>query len=130
MKTTLHHCAYNITPNSLELVLELFEKMGCSLAYQEEDTTWCMIEQKSLPVKIQIIEVQQIPISDIHKKKSTHIGFLSETPEADILGLEKWAENKGIHSRNGSWSKRELWFDLPEIFVNFVVEIMHTSIVE
>ena len=32
-KTTLHHFAYNITLDNLELVIELFEKMGCELSY-------------------------------------------------------------------------------------------------
>jgi hypothetical protein len=30
----------------------------------------------------------------------------------------------------GGWSEKELWFDLPDVFTNFVIEIMHTSIVE
>ena len=127
---TLHHFAYNITPNNLEFILELLDKMGCSLAYREGEARWCMIEQKPISINIQIIETQDSPVSDIEKKVNTHIAFLSENPREDILKLEKWADDKGIGFRYGSWSERELWFDLPDIFVNFVIEIMHTSIVE
>ena len=130
MKARLHHFAYNITPNNLELVLELLEKMGCSLSYRGGNKRWCMIEQKPIPIDIQIIEIQDAPISDIDKKINTHIAFLSYNPKEDILELEKWAQNKGTSFANGGWSEKELWFDLPDIFVNFVVEIMHTSIVE
>ena len=130
MKTRLHHFAYNITPDSLELVLELLEKMGCSSAHREEDARWCMIKQKSIPIDIQIIEVQYAPVSNIDKKTNSHIAFLSKNPKEDILKLEEWSKNKGIKFRSGDWSEKELWFDLPDIFVNFVVEIMHTSMVE
>ena len=129
MKTTLHHFAYNIQPNTLENCLELFDLLGCTIAYQVEGARWCQIEQKPIPVDIQIIEVNENPV-DIKKKTNTHIAFLSDDPHGDILVIKKWAENKKINFRDGGWSDRELWFDLPDIFTNFVVEIMHTSIVE
>lgn len=43
MKTTLHPFAYNIKPEMLELVLELFEKFECTLAYREGEARWCQI---------------------------------------------------------------------------------------
>jgi len=129
METILHHFAYNIRPNKLELVLELFELLGCTIAYREGNSRWCQIEQKPIPIDIQIIEREDdsIPL-DI--KTSTHIAFLSESPKEDIDRIEKWAKNKNIQFVRGGWSDKELWFDLPNVFTNFVVEIMHTSIVE
>jgi len=129
MKATLHHFAYNITPNNLELVLELLKKLGCTLGYREGDARWCMIEQKPIPIDIQVIETKDNPIS-ISKKTNTHIAFLSDTPKEDVKEIEKWAKSKKIKFKQGNWSDKELWFDLPEIFVNFVIEIMHTSVVE
>ena len=129
MKTKLHHFAYNIKPNSLELVLEVLGKLGCTLSYREKDARWCMVEQKLIPIDIQIIETgdQSIPIK---KKINTHIAFLSANPKKDIEKIRKWAENKNIKFRQGGWSDKESWFDLPDIFINFVIEIMHTSVVE
>ncbi len=129
MKVKLHHFAYNIKPNELELVLELFKKLGCTLSYREENARWCMIEQKTIPIDIQIIETNDQSIS-IEKKINTHIAFLSNTPKKDIEEIKYWLKDKDVNFKQGSWSDKELWFDLPDIFINFVIEIMHTSIVE
>jgi hypothetical protein len=44
--------------------------------------------------------------------------------------MKIWVESKGKQFESGSWSDREFYFDCPEVFVDFVVEIMHTSIIE
>jgi len=129
MKTQLHHFAYNIQPETLELILELFEKLKCSLAYRKCKERWCMIEQKPIPIDIQIIETKEKPIK-IKNKINTHIAFLSNSPKKDIEQIKKWASKNKIKFRQGKWSEKELWFDLPKIFTNFVIEIMHTSIIE
>ena len=129
MKPKLHHFAYNIRPDSLEFVIELFEKLGCTLGYREENARWCMIIQKPIPVTIQLIETKDQPIS-IERKINTHIAFLSETPKEKIEEIKQWLEKRDIDFRQGGWSDKELWFDLPDVFINFVIEVMHTSIVE
>jgi hypothetical protein len=128
METKLHHFAYNITPGNLEFVVELFEKLGCELTYRKEKARWCMIRQKSIPVDIQIIETKDKPIQT-KIKINTHIAFLSETPEEDIQNIKKWAENKNKKVIKGAWSKKEYWFDIPDTFINFVIEIMHNSVI-
>jgi len=55
---------------------------------------------------------------------------LSDTPKEDIDEVRLWAEKKGVEFVQGGWSDKELWFDLPEVFTNFVIEVMHTSVVE
>jgi len=30
----------------------------------------------------------------------------------------------------GQWSERELWIDLPEVFLDFVIEVMDTSVLD
>lgn len=129
MKTVLHHFAYNISPNNLELVVELFELLGCQISYREDNARWCMLEQKPIPVDIQIIEVSDNTVS-IDKKKNTHIAFLSDNPKSDIEQIEKWVKQKNINFIKGQWQPEMLWFDLPNIFVNFVVEIMDELVVK
>lgn len=128
MKTILHHFAYNITQDNLELVIELFEKMGCELSYRKGEERWCLMKQgKNI---IQIIETNYQSNVEIDQKTDTHIGFLSDDPVGDIEEIKKLFKSKNINFRQGRWSDKELWFDLPDVFANFVIEIMHTSIVE
>lgn len=129
MKMTLHHFAYNIRPGRLEITMELFEKLGCKLAYRQRNARWCMLKQKTIPIDIQLIETDHQPV-DITKKINTHIAFLSGYWLEVIEKIKKWSLDKNIEFRQGGWSDKELWFDLPDVFINFVVEIMHISIVE
>ncbi len=129
MSPKLHHFAFNIKPNTLELVLEMFKIFDCTLSFRDGSSRWCMIEQKPLAIDIQIVEKndKQIP-TEI--KTSTHIAFLSECPAEDIQKIENWAKENSLTFQKGGWSEKELWFDLPDIFLNFVIEVMHTSVVK
>lgn len=129
MDTKLHHFAYNIRPNTLELVLSVFEILGCELRYRKGEERWCMVGQRTVSTSIQIIEIDDESI-DIKKKFNTHIGFLSDDQKDDIEKIKKWAEGQNLKFIQGGWSDKELWFDLPDLFINFVIEIMHTSVVE
>jgi hypothetical protein len=127
MKTTLHHFAYNIAPGSIELVIQLFNQLGCSLSYRKEGSRWCLIKQGNFI--IQLIETEEKP-KPTNIKKNTHIGFISDNPEQTLNMIENWTQKSNKKLIKGSWSDQELWFDLPKIFVNFVVEIMDKSIIE
>ena len=129
MEAKLHHFAYNIRPGTLELVLELLEKLGCTQSYRKGNARWCMIEQKPVPVDIQIIETGDSPVP-IGKKVNSHIAFLSDNPEEVVSKIKRWAQSRNVEFRQGRWSDSELWFDLPDMFTNFVVEIMHSQTVK
>lgn len=129
MKTVLNHFAYDIRPNTLELFIQLAQELWCFVWYRIWDARRCNIEQKNLPdIFVQIIEIDDIPVA-IDKKTNTHIAFLSDSPKEDLDYIKQWCESKKVRFNQGAWSDRELWFDLPDIFVNFVIEIMHTSVV-
>lgn len=68
--------SYNIAPNSLELVIELFEMLGCRVSYKEGAARWCMVEQKPITVDIQIIEVEDKIISIDKKNKYSYCIFI------------------------------------------------------
>lgn len=129
IKTRLHHFACNIKPDKLEMTLELFALLGCTIAYKKDNERWCNIEQKPISIDIQIIETNDESIP-IEKKVNTHIAFLSDSPREDIQKIKKWSEDKNLKFQQGEWSNKELWFDFPDIFINFVIEIMHTSIIK
>ena len=131
INTQLHHCAQNITKNSLESVLEMYIIFNCNVTYRPNDGfKWALIGQDKLNFRVQIIETDEKPISDIEIKKNSHIGFISDNPKEVIDRVENWAKSKNIRFTKGEWSEKELYFDLPDLFINFVIEVMHTSIVE
>ncbi|HEY4509015.1 MAG TPA: hypothetical protein VJC13_01880 [Candidatus Paceibacterota bacterium] len=127
----LHHYAQNITKGSLPDVLEMYKIFDCEVVYQPNNGyQWAMVGQKQLHFAIQVVEVDEKPIPDLDTKRKTHIAFLSDDPRGVIKKVENWAISKNIKFREGGWSEKECYFDLPDLFVNFVVEIMHTSIEE
>ena len=45
-------------------------------------------------------------------------------------GIKQWVGEKGIAIVVGKWSDKKLYFDCLDVFVDFVIEIMHKFIVE
>lgn len=127
----LHHYCQNITEGHLQDMVEMYKLLGCEIVYTPPDNaTWFMVGQPPLRFAIQIAEVSEMPIENLNKKIQTHIAFISDNPKELVNKVKEWADNKGFKFRQGGWFDRELYFDFPEIFVNFVVEVMHTSIEE
>ncbi len=132
MKTDpiLHHYCQNITKGHLDDIVEMYKLLGFDVVYTPESKDWIMVGQPQLRFAIQITQVDDKPIEDVDVKKRTHIAFLSDNPQGVLDKVKAWAETKGIKYREGGWSDIERYFDLPAIFINFVVEVMHTSIEE
>jgi hypothetical protein len=124
----LHHVCLNVSKGSLEKVLELFEVFDCKVVYRPKKGGWAMVGQSQLRFALQIAEVSDIPIADVDEKRQTHIAFISKDPQVLIDKVKKWAESNDLEFRQDGWSPIERYFDLPDIFVNFVVEVMHVSI--
>ena len=127
----LHHYCQNITKGHLTDVVEMYKLLNFKVVYTPpQNNNWIMIGKEQLRFAIQITEVDDEPISDIDIKKRVHVAFISNDPQAIIDKVEIWAKSKNIKFRQGGWSDKERYFDLPDIFVNFVVEVMHTTIEE
>ena len=132
MKTDsrLHHYAQNIAKGSLENVLEMYKIFDCEVVYRPDNPPyqWAMVGQKQLHFVIQIVEVDEKPIAELDTKIKAHIAFITDNPREIIGKVENWAKSKNINFREGGWNEKERYFDLPDLFVNFVVEVLHTSI--
>lgn len=127
----LHHYCQNITKGNLADIVEMYSLLDFKIVYTPPNNPgWIMVGQDQLRFAIQIAEVSDKPIQDIDTKKQTHIALISDNPKEVIEKIKMWAESKSFKFRSGGWSGIELFFDLPDIFVNFVVEVMHTSIEE
>jgi len=126
----LHHYCQIIKEGYLEDVVEMYKLLGFKVTYIPPEKDWIMVGQDSLNFAIQITQVNDSPIKDIESKNRTHIAFISEDPQGVVNKIKDWANNKGFNFREGKWSDIEMFFDLSDIFINFVVEVMHTSIDE
>ncbi|MEI6659957.1 MAG: hypothetical protein WCK91_00865 [bacterium] len=127
----LHHCTQNIAAGSLENILDMYTIFNCEVKYRPESKyKWAMVGQTELRFSIQIIEVSDQIISNIEIKRQTHIAFISDNPQELVDKVEQWANSKGIRFIQGGWSEKERYFDLPDLFVNSVVEIMDSSIIK
>ncbi len=124
----LHHYCQNIVSGHLKDVVEMYQLLNFKVVYTPPNGNWIMVGQDQLRFAIQIAQVEDTPITDIDIKKRTHIAFLSDNPQEVINKIETWAKSRNIKFRQGGWSDKERYFDLPDIFVNFVVEVMHSSI--
>lgn len=129
-KSRLHHYCQNIKRGYLNEVVEMYKLLGFDVVYTPPEGDWIMVGQPDLHFSIQIAQVDDIPEKDLDIKKRTHIAFISDNPQEILNKIKKWAEINNIKYREGGWSDIERYFDLPDIFINFVAEVMHTSIEE
>jgi hypothetical protein len=128
--TRLHHSAYKIAKNSLPQVIELFKILGCEITYKPDGQSWAMMGQSGLKYDIQLVETDESPAATIETKKGTHLAFISDDPQGVIDEIRLWAEGGKIKLISGKWTEKEQYFDLPDLFINFVIEVLHLSVEE
>ena len=58
------------------------------------------------------------------------MSFLSETPQAALDHLAAWARARGMEAIVGSYSEKEFYLDVPEAFVDFVIEAMTPDVAD
>lgn len=125
----LHHCSQRIAPNTLEFVMGLFKELGCKQSYWKDGERWAMVEQDNKDVIIQFIETDQKP-QETGIKKNSHIAFLSDNPQEIIENIGIWVEKQGKKFASDKWTEKELYFDCPDVFIDFVIEIMSPLVIE
>jgi hypothetical protein len=124
----LHHSAFTIKRGTLPLIEELFKICNLENVYQPEED-WALFKQKDNDTRIQIIEVDK-KTGYFEGKEEMHIGFISENPLKKIQMIKTFAETHNLTVIQNQWSDLEYWFDIPELFVNFVIEIMDKKILK
>lgn len=119
----LHHCAYMIVHGNSSLMQDFCEFLGATLIWEGVDQGREIAMQFKNGFSIQFSEIHE-PISKSSNKKETHFAFSSKNPVEDLKKIRLWFEQQNIIVKTGSWSETELWLDCPEIFINFVIEIL------
>lgn len=117
----LNHVANRVRMGELELIIECFTaQLGFVQLRRIPTDVW--LRQADSNVDIQFCETDA-PVAEGDKHNS-HISFLSPEPEASLRKLGAWFEARGKQVRVGSWSAKEFYLDVPDVFVDFAIESM------
>ncbi len=128
-KIKLHHCSYKIASNSIDFVIALFAEIDFKLLEKSKDGKAAWLSQKGKDFVLQFCESKEKQLSTKDKYNS-HVAFISKTPKQDVIRLKKWILHNHVSVTEGSWSGKEFYLDCPDVFLDFVIEIMHSSIAE
>ena len=63
-------------------------------------------------------------------KLRSQVSFLSDTPREALEALATWFDTHGLAASVGAYSDREFYLDVPEAFVDFVIEAMRPELAE
>lgn len=129
MRLTFHHVAFRIHKGSLDLVERVFQHLGFAIlersVTEREAAIW--MGPSGTPMVVQFNEVD-VSSSSNERKTYAHLAFLDSDPKAAADHFADWLTSEGIAARVGQWNDQELWIDCPDLFLDFVIEIMHPSV--
>lgn len=123
----LNHVANRVSRGCLDLMVEVFTaELGFRLLRRIPTDVW--LRQEPALVDLQFCETEaEVCRGDKH---NSHISFLSPDPESQLKALSASFESRGYQTRLGQWSDKEFWLDVPEVFIDFVIECMKPELAE
>jgi hypothetical protein len=124
----LNHCSNRIKSGTVGLMQKLFvEELGFIILRALPDEVW--LRQDSANVDIQFCETDEETI--LHPdKQNSHIAFITDKPVEELNRLDIWFNKHGYETIIGSWSEKEFYLDVPEVFVDFAIEAMYPEVAE
>lgn len=115
------HVANRVDARHFEAVVELFAtRLGFVLLRRTERAAW--LRQPGRGVDLQLSR-SEAAHRDTDKRRS-QVAFLSEAPKVALEDLAAWCRARGLAAEVGAYSDREFFLDLPDAFVDFVIEAM------
>lgn len=128
MRNLIHHGAFRISRGSLQRVVELFQTLGFREFERSvrDGEAAAYLGQSKVLFCIQVNEADAQDIT-FKQKLYSHIAFVSDDPRADRDALVSWCTTNDTKTTVGEWSDHELWIDCPDLFVDFVIEFLHSS---
>jgi len=123
----LNHAANRLDAAHFETVIEMLKaKLGFVELRRTERAIW--LRQPGANVDLQFSR-SQIRNRDADKLRS-QVSFLSEAPRQDLEELASWARERGLKAEVAAYSDREFYLDVPEAFVDFVIEAMRPELAD
>jgi hypothetical protein len=122
-----NHTAHRLDAAHFETVVELFVgQLGFVVLRRTERSIWLRQPGSNIDIQFSRSETAH---RDADKLRS-QVSFLSDTPEAALKTLAAWAEARGLAATVGAYSDREFYLDLPEAFVDWVLEAMRPELAD
>jgi hypothetical protein len=116
-----NHVANRVnTRHFLVIVAMLKDELGFVELRQTERSIW--LRQPGTNVDLQLSRSETVH-RDADKQRS-QVSFLSDTPQEALATLAAWLRARGLEATVGSYSDREFYLDVPDAFVDFVLEAM------
>ena len=117
----LNHIANRLNTRHFETVVDmLITKLDFVELRRTERSIW--LRQPGTNVDLQFSR-SEATHRDMDKLRS-QVSFLSTTPEVALFELAAWAKDRGMAAEVGRYSDREFYLDIPDAFVDFVIEAM------
>lgn len=116
-----NHVANRLAAAHFETVVALFtQRLGFVVLRRTERAIW--MRQPGTNVDLQFGR-SDTTHRDSDKQRS-QVSFLSLTPREELETLATWLAEQGLAATVGAYSDREFYLDLPEAFIDFVIEAM------
>ena len=116
-----NHVANRVDPRFFETFVQMLkEQLGFVELRRTQRAIW--LRQPGTNVDLQFSQ-SDTRNRDTDKLRS-QVSFLSETPKVALEDLAGRALTRGMQAAVGAYSDLEFYLDLPEAFVDFVIEAM------
>ena len=123
----LNHAANRLSTEHFDVIVEMLRsQLGFIELRRTERAIWMRQEGANVDLQFTTSEVANRD----KDKRGSQVAFLSETPRSDLEKLADWVREHGLDATVGSWSEREFFLDVPEAFVDFVIEAMTPEMAE
>jgi hypothetical protein len=123
----LNHAANRLDAKHFETIVDMLKtRLGFTELRRTDRAIW--LRQPGANVDLQFSR-SQIANRDADKLRS-QVSFLSETPRQDLEELASWARERALKAEVAAYSDREFYLDVPEAFVDFVIEAMRPELAD
>jgi hypothetical protein len=116
-----NHVCNRIDIRHFDTVVEMLRvRLGFVVLRRTERSIW--LRQPGTNVDLQFSH-SETANRDADKRRS-QISFLSDHPREDLEMLAAWFQAHGLAAHVGAYSDLEFFLDVPDAFVDFVIEAM------
>lgn len=115
------HAAYRLNEKYFDIFVEMLKER---LGFQELLRTKISVflRQPGANVDLQFCRAAAPTLDE--GRILSQVAFLSETPEAELTAIMKWAQSHGLNAKVVAYHEKAYYLDIPEVLVGFVMEAM------